>query len=1395
MKQFHTTVSDLVSYSGSHGAKNLRLFIKAIERNMNNSINIDNTLDKERKSKGYALKIMQINGLKKIINEPNPKNKYFIRYFINIFNIKTKKFYGNTYRSPIIPIEINDNHYIKQINLEPFYAYVLSPDFNHDFFVVQIIFVETNEDEDILSETCEGWTYFKIKRNVSGNPNDHPPEQLSFTTSPLFYGSPKLLLLMDNNVNLNEVDGAKLEYECFNYPQLKKINFLLPDYIIIAEGEQLPGILMRFLPKVPDFNEEIKTVVFENVYLKNVKIELNSELEEEIISSINKYREEKYNIAPNQYNEIIIKERRLKCGIHNTWCFINSNALENSISLVKNQNFLEFKGLFAIDRFFTDQQASCAFIIELHYTLIIPIKNEEETLNIIIGYSVYVPEMIDMDNSFRESYFITGPGMTIYGDQLWEPENLSNKKIKIVFILSKDEKPFEGIYEEKKREPKLIQTNQITQQNQINIEKDFNNENELRKLRDDIKRKEAEIDLLKKTIKNAPPLIQFQNEQEPNPTEALPILKGPQKEEIIEPKKETIEIIKETKTETQYIPIQTGVVSERRNDPNDYKEFEEYLEYKRNKDFYRSNEMMSKNMDDEYTRSKIIYEKRQKDISLKDRADLISKGILELDVDEPNEKLVEYTLDKEIKGGELASLITFQFLAYKPSKSIKDISEIPEKLQFYFDFFNSQDIVSPVCIVNKPDNDLKYYNNLLTLTKEGSEFSSDNDDRKANISIKYDPSFQTSIDFRDFISYLLTKKMPIKVMDVDKNFCIGFIKVPLKDLIRQGKHQTYQTKEYEIYDNKFNMRGYVQLLLKNEGLNTLKNFEYNPQALRYVDSKIGYNYITKKKKVVAKPINFSKISEEEKERMGDILLKKKPNDKFYDSQMNQYRQMRMEPEVEKKVRVLRYFNTKEDISKKMNIEEEKLNEIRQRKLNDERYYQRLEMAEKLRDAERQNVISKVTQENHQNKLEISLISGQPHYFNYIITNPSSREETFHVIVSKISNEYENNDYINNDNNEFDNIISLVQSPEEWENLVRNEGYIKPNDFNIVSNDNYFQIASNESIPLLFKLLTYEKTDFEKKYNVYISKTNDQPLYTLTITIKTCFPIIDHIFQFYSPANTIVQIPLVNPFKRNQTKTIQLQEYYFCNDSNVILTVDSSFNFSFNYDIKEEGFFHSFYFFFYLEPTKSKLYTTWKIEIESTQLITLSTNLGKKLLNPLYISNTIDNEEKILQLFSSSPTIYFPNDKGKQFKLARNEQTEVLMVLYPKNQNEEEIIVNCVNTAKRVAFKTWLIRVLTSKPEIDATVEVICIIGSITNIKYEYVNRLNSFVLLRFDSENEDLLDVVDRQLPFNANETKYINISIPGQMKAGYADVMVFVYDEEERISQTILFKLQYRSS
>lgn len=55
-----------------------------------------------------------------------------------------------------------------------------------------------------------------------------------------------------------------------------------------------------------------------------------------------------------------------------------------------------------------------------------------------------------------------------------------------------------------------------------------------------------------------------------------------------------------------------GVVSESRIDPNEFKEFQEFQDYKRNKDLYRSYESMSKNMEDDFTKSKIVYEKRQR---------------------------------------------------------------------------------------------------------------------------------------------------------------------------------------------------------------------------------------------------------------------------------------------------------------------------------------------------------------------------------------------------------------------------------------------------------------------------------------------------------------------------------------------------------------------------------------------------------------------------------------------------------------------------------------------------------------------------------------------------------------------------------------------------------------
>ena len=49
-----TTLSNRIKYEGENSLKNLRIFLKTIERNMNNSINIEATLDKNRISKGFS---------------------------------------------------------------------------------------------------------------------------------------------------------------------------------------------------------------------------------------------------------------------------------------------------------------------------------------------------------------------------------------------------------------------------------------------------------------------------------------------------------------------------------------------------------------------------------------------------------------------------------------------------------------------------------------------------------------------------------------------------------------------------------------------------------------------------------------------------------------------------------------------------------------------------------------------------------------------------------------------------------------------------------------------------------------------------------------------------------------------------------------------------------------------------------------------------------------------------------------------------------------------------------------------------------------------------------------------------------------------------------------------
>ena len=121
------------------------------------------------------------------------------------------------------------------------------------------------------------------------------------------------------------------------------------------------------------------------------------------------------------------------------------------------------------------------------------------------------------------------------------------------------------------------------------------------------------------------------------------------------------------------------------------------------------------------------------------------------------------------------------------------------------------------------------------------------------------------------------------------------------------------------------------------------------------------------------------------------------------------------------------------------------------------------------------------------------------------------------------------------------------------------------------------------------------------------------------------------------------------------------------------------------------------------------------------------------------------------------------------------------------------MINCVNINKRELYKSWLIEYTCGTAVISGTQNIDCYVGSQTNIKYECVNPIDKSVMLKFESSDDNLMYVVDSVVQFNGKETKFINIIIPSQIKKRKFDVLLFISDENEEYSKTILFQINFK--
>ena len=1423
--------TNLIQYFGSNTYNALK-FIRNLIRNINNTRQLPNKFDNKDKLEGYVISIYSLTGL---VNNPkeliiNSSKNYYIRYFINIYNTKTRQLYGNTYRSPLFPIEFRQNNVIELKSTNPFCFYVLTQEPKSDSIIVQFIIVEANDDDIILKEKCLGWAILKL--NKTRGMNEDEEEKI---VADINRGTPRDLIYTNLFIKYH---GAKITYLPEKYPKLELINFLLPTNIIMAYNESLPGLRLRNLPQFPNF-ENLKTVDFITACVKNIVIEINPDLEEHIIEFGKEYRYKKYKIEENETNKIYIKERRIKCGMHNTWKFINSNGIQNSMTLVKiSKNILQANGVLMVDRFFSDPLSCCAIILELEYILTIPIygNQKEDNINLILAYHIYVPEKINEGNYSKEKLLMfTGPGDTIYGEKMWFPANSEDRNIRISYILSqnanlnyinqvelddldkqrlnatqnalvdqKNQKILKGIQENNKINEN-ININNINANNRYNEERIERLEEELAKAKEEkkkinLKLKQQELtnsNLLNTTGQNISAMSnQFDTREK---------LKD----------KTILKDIKTKEKEKEVIPLEESL------------EYKEFIQFKTRKEIYVKELEEKIEILKEIQKPKVTeYESPIRNISARDKSNLIKKGVMDLALKEQVDSYIDNTLDKELCEQGLATNFKFQFLSFKPSRIYySDLRNVPEKIKFSFDFFNENKLQTAVCNVTRPEevksNNYYYFNNPLILKKENINMNSNllNDTKpEVLIEVKYDPSTDTSIDFRDFIKYLTNKRLVVQIQDVQKCLNIGYIKIPLKDLIGHGKDKIQITKEYEIFDDNFNIRGYIQLLIISTKYKTLRPYQYDRNKYTNINSKEGYNTLSKKKKIKAEQMDMNKILASDKNFYNLTMnsLKNKNNEKDANliNEMNQSRQrkLRIEPELEKKIRVMRYFsnknyqgnnnmgNTNYQMGTKIHLEETKLNEIKQKQANEEQFINTLKTCEQFRDYNRAEVLSKVSQDNHKNVYNISLISGQPIYFNYSVFNESSLEESCHISIDKIS---KNKNDINK-NIKKDKIVKVLSTPLEWRTIVEKEKLKRPNNYEVISDNLDMIIKPGETIPLVVKLLSFVENREEENYSITIHKKNGQPLYYLLISIKKVFPIYDHIFHYNFPLDNRAQrVILKNPF--THTKTMQMLNNVYISDSIVLALDEESHDFNFSVEPDNYNYRHDFIIFFYSDEERTKLYLTWKVEIDWLDASDIQIGIqGKKVESIIKISNIPElNKEAsyagnniTLQLFTDCPdVILFPQESRNPFTIKPNSFERKRFILYPKKDQNNSAIINCVNVYTRNLYQRWIIKYETKHPEIDDSEIIECVIGGQNVINYNYVNPTNKFLVLSFYSGNEEVLEVIDRVASFNIGESKDIKFRIHDKGNLGKEEVLVFISDDSDNFCRTILFKIHFKEN
>ena len=1383
----------------------LRRFLKKYKFHFQNYIPPSVISHNKQSLTGYVIKIRECTGLKKSFpnNQPPPLDKnYFLCFSVCFYSEIRKSFFGNSHKSQLIEVSFDNNGNITPIfsNEDPVNIYYFSSDNEQYKVIIEISFVITTLTKVILSQEVLSWCIIDFRNQEQTN-----------LRNIMYSGTCREILYREAN-SFQILSGSNLQYSYEKTNDTDPVKNLISEQTAFGFNTEIPGLLLRYIPKEITIINQVKLLKFENIYLKNIEIEFS----ENVMNQVLQYGKDYQRLTQSVSNNISINEIEMVCFTHNSWTNLSNNKEKSKVKLTQKGNFFLYQGVIEIENYFLDPLGLCAIICEINVYASIPHNGKIDKIKFPLSMGIIIRESFDYENIFDSTLMITGPCSNLSEENMID---LKNTKIKMNYVISKNKDEISETFQDKQIEQLNYQIANVKESLSV---QGSNNAKEmishLDNLEEEYKKKSENIKLMYNRDSQYSSMKESQRRYDNivEPDHQFLIDKGKPLDERIE---KSIEVPDNTELfnsnlryEDNYQEKEIKSQPNLNNYNNDYNYFTDQMIKKKNLEqaqTYNINEFdeFKSFQNREYNlprvditkgpKSNIYYQPSlSKPLSIQDEVNLAARGIISMNENEDlnSPSILQLVYETEIKSrtNNFGDLFSFIFSAFKPLKNIESYNTIPNEIQFSFSFWEFETFITDSAKVKKPTNiDIIPSSTPLCIEKI-SNLSAKTDEKQLKIDIAFDPSANDTIDYKHYINYLLMKSLFVKVIDSEKQIEIGFMKIPLKILLKQGKPSLFINKEFEIYDlQTYEKKGSIQMIIKSDAIKTYNNYTKdiieNTTKFKYFSTLNNSGKVKKKKVVSIAPFNMNSLTTNEKELLAKEIYEE---NRLKDINRNQVRKsssqysnpytFTVDKETEKKLRVLKYMSKNgENITiPDQLIEKKRLEHEQQCK-----FYETINYANKVKELNKPYILQKTINDSSQNTLTISLIQGNPHFFNYVIFNSSSKNELYHIVISSNAEKTQTSN----------ETVSIITNPEDYQRITKLNRLKIPNDYNCISPDYDLICKPFESVPLIIKLLSYDSSLEKEKFTIWVFNEKNVPIYFLTIIISRVFPIIDHVFSYNVPYGKLNNIIFMNPFKYNKEKTHKILENMISEDKTVSYKIDSITNdFCFNFiSPKNENQKYENLIFLYLDKNRDTLFATWKISISPRTSIEVSSSLGVRSKNSLTLFPIPSS--KTVCFYSSNPEVLYFNEKfASPFILIPQMQYDIDYVVYPKKETNYELLVTCVDVSNKEILKSWMVKTRPNKCEISQIIKLNCKINSVTNVKFQFTNPLHEFSVIRFESSNKSILTVKKDMIGFNPEETMFIYCDILSQRDIARASVYVFITDAEDVFSETVLFQINY---